>query len=171
MQPEVENLGTKTIAIVGWLNLDRVPTAAELDPENKIGLNDAYKKRDGVYPDPIPQEVVEKAMKGSAYNKIVLLESQRIGAKILSKPGAITTVTTGGKHVPLFREQVGATAQFLAKLGFEPKPKKNGETFILVGQNEIQTYPTTNPNIKVEVTRSGQYEDSPVSRIKLVFER
>ncbi|HKB88637.1 MAG TPA: hypothetical protein VKC53_03220 [Patescibacteria group bacterium] len=164
-----QNLEKKTMAIVEWLNLDDVPSAASIDPENKMGLQNAFKKNDGVYPDPIPEAVMEKAKKNLVRNKVILLNSQKIGAKVLSKPGSSTQLTTGGKSVPLFKEQVYSAGQYLSKLGFEPEPKTVGDTFILSGQRKMQSYSTKDPNVRVEIQRNGQNENSPVNLIQLVI--
>lgn len=176
---EIQNLEAKTIAIVDWLNLDGVPTALKLDPDNKLGIGGAFRKVDGFYADPIPPSVLEEAKNSSNSTIIPLMESQRIGEKVIKKGNPTILIsagkvissprlTTGGKDIPLFKEQVYATAQFLAKLGFEPKPK-GGETFILGGQDPVKTYPTKDSKVKVQIVRKGTNENSPVSKIKLII--
>lgn len=174
---EIQNLEAKTIAIVEWLNLDSVPSAQNVDPDNKIGLQGAFRKVDGVYPDPIPAAVLEKAKRDSTTTSIPLLESQKIGEKVIRKfaqqktPTGVSLhpiqITAGGTYVPLFKEQVYAASQFLAKLGFEPENKTTGGSFVLGGQERVKGYSTKDSQIDVIVERSGPNENSPTTKIKL----
>jgi len=161
---ETQNLENKTNEIVQWLGLVDVPTASQLDPDGKMGLQDAFRKYGGVYVDPIPESLVETKkrhafkQKGSA--EISLLAHKTM---VRSKSRIIA-----GSH-PFFKEWVFAVAQYLAKLGFEV-PTIKGETFVMTDkeQSKVKTYSTKDPQIKVRVARREPDERSPVSSISLL---
>lgn len=168
---EKKYLGVKTESIVRWLQLADVPSAAELDPDNKMGLQDSFKKDYRLYPDVVPQKVIENkkqaVLKGEAPERvqIPLLETQHIGTE----------------HIPLFKEQIYAAAQQLVRMGVNIPEEKlvTGESFIMGGKGQPKTrinsntgtvhekYKTKDPNISVEVVRQGQKDSGSVKKVFL----
>ena len=174
-QASLKDLTVKTSNIVSWLKLNSVPTAVQVDPSNKLGLKDAFRIHEGVYFDPIPPDVIQKAKeevaKATNYTtqNIPLLQDERIGGKVMRS--AEPRITVGSTLVPIFKEQVEATAQFLARLGFEPPPPRasSGETFVIVDENpsNVHVYKTADPKISVVVTRKGTKDTDQAIRVEL----
>ena len=185
---ESQNLEARTTSVVQWLRLTDVPTAAQLDPDDKIGLRGAFKKEGGIYADVISPEVIEDKKRAVMEGRnpeettILLLEKQHIGGQIIQT--GHTKITSGGKHIPLFKEQVHAVAQYLVKLGLKIQEAKviRGESFTMADERRPRTkitsrdlihysYKTKDPNISVLVERDGQKENSPVTKIRLSFHK
>ena len=194
---ESQNLEARTTSVVQWLRLTDVPTAAQLDPDDKIGLRGAFKKEGGIYADVISPELIEDkkraVMEGRNLKEtaIPLLEEQHIGSQVIQ--AGSTKITSErivvlkllrGKHIPLFKEQVYAVAQYLVKLGLKIQEAKviRGESFTIADEKQPRTkitsrglihhsYKTKDPNISVIVERDGQKEDSPVIKVKLSFHK
>jgi hypothetical protein len=160
-----------------------------LDPDDKIGLRGAFKKDGGVYADVIPPSVIEDRKQAVMHGKepeeieIPLLEEQNIGGQVI-KAGR-PKITTGGKSVSLFKEQVYAAAQQLVKLGLNISEAKviKGESFTMADEKRPKTkitsrtgliqklYRTKDPNISVIVERSVRNEDSPASNVRLLIHK
>ncbi len=162
---ETQNLENKTSEIVQWLGLVDVPTASQLDPDGKMGLQDAFRKYGGVYVDPIPESLIE-TKKRHTFKQNGSVEISLLAHK--------TMITTGSRIIAgspqFFKEQVFAVAQYLAKLGFEV-PTIKGETFVMTDreQSKVKTYSTKDPQVKVRVVRREPNEKSPVSSISLLL--
>lgn len=183
---ESQSLKARTASVVQWLRLTDVPTAAQLDPDDKIGLRGAFREESGIYADVISPEVIkdkkQAVMGGRNLEETVipLLEKQHIGDQVVQ--AGPTKVTSGGKHIPLFKEQVYAVAQYLVKLGLKiPEAKViRGESFTIADKKRPRTkiasrglihhsYKTKDPNTSVIVERDGQKEGSPAIKVKLSF--
>ncbi len=185
---EGQNLEARTISLVQWLKLTDVPTATQLDPDDKIGLRGAFKKDGGVYADVIPPSVIEDRKQAVMHGKepeeieIPLLEEQNIGGQVI-KAGR-PKITTGGKSVSLFKEQVYAAVQQLVKLGLNiPEAKViRGESFTMGHKERPKTkitsrsaliwelYKTKDPHISVKVGRMRN-ENSPASNVRLLIHK
>jgi hypothetical protein len=192
-QAPLKDLAARTGQIVSWLKLNNVPTAAQVDSTGKLGLQGAFRMHDGVYFDPIPAGVIQKAKEDvNAVQEhktidIPLLQESRIGGEVIKpKPkitthgGHVTIIKSAGPEVllnttliPIFKEQVQAVAQFLSHLGFEP-PQPNatrGETFVLVDDHpsNVHYYSTADPDIGVEITRNGPNDTDQATKVELII--
>ena len=184
---ETQSLERRIDDIIDRLELANVPTAAELDPDNKMALDERFQKVGGVYRDVIPPDVIKRNKqfvmkeKEPEETNTPLLEEQRAGGQVIQAEP--TKITTGGKRIPLFKEQVEAAAQQLARLGViipETKDVK-GESFAILREKKPKTkvtsggliresYKTEDPNIFVTVERRGA-SDSPATKVKLSFRK
>ncbi len=159
------------------------PEAAELDPDGKLGLADAFREYGGEYPDSLPLDVINRAKSEvlGGKTKGETIEIPLLAQTIIPKKGK-----NGGLSVsfrPLFKEQVFSAAQYLAKLGFElPLPEGTmGDGFIMVGlgvKNKhklithspiLYKFGTKDPNVFVEISRTGSSE-GPATSIKLIIQ-
>lgn len=153
MEPATEDVNNqelelKTKEIVRWMGLQDLPSASQVDPENKLGLQGAFKKEDGVYVDPMPASVVSELIQKGNGIRHKLLSAQEIN----------------NTNIPLFKEQAESAAQYLAKLGFDPGERKGG---LVLGD-----FDTNHTNIKVRIQGGGQQKPGGaylVSRVDLVF--
>lgn len=157
-------------ALVEWMRLQDVPSAAQLDPDGGLGLKDAFREVAGRYPDPVPQSVIEQAKRevavhvGNVYIDIPILQE--------------TVIPVGAKEdgyarsLPLFREQVLAVAQYLDRLGIQTPPSTatQGDTFVLIGtkaDRDLRVLSTKERGVSVIVRRSMLSESAPVKRVEL----
>jgi hypothetical protein len=190
-QAPLKDLAARTSQLVSWLGLNKVPSAAQVDSSGKLGLQGAFRMHEGVYFDPISAEVIQKAKEdvnaAQEYKTIdiPLLQEGRIGGKVIAAKPKVTTTT--GKIiqsrspevslnttlVPIFKEQVQAAAQFLARMGFEPPQPRGtrGENFVIVEDNpsNYHNYPTKDPNILIGVTRNGSNDTDQATKIELII--
>lgn len=184
-QPVVETTPLQTEALIKWMGLENVPDAKTLDPDNKIGLQSAYLLTDGSYRDPIPPSVIEAAQqelagKGSFGEyippiDISLLKDQYIPqienalrihlSGITGQPTTTKTEHITNQHIPLFKEQVGAVAQYLSNLGIE-LPATAGKDFILLQTEETTRLKTKNPNLTALFVRNADL--SQVTEVNLL---
>jgi hypothetical protein len=191
-QAPLKDLAAMTGQIVSWLKLNNVPSAAQVDSTEKLGLQGAFRMHEGVYFDPVPASIIEKAKQDVAAAQeyktihIPLLQEGHIGGEVIvtAKPKVTTTtgkviqsatpeVIANDTLVPIFREEVQATAQFLARLGFEP-PQPNatrGQTFVLVDEHpsDVHYYRTADPDIGVEITRNGPNDTDQATKVELII--
>ena len=183
---ENQTLEDRVQSIIHWMNLADVPTAKDLDPEGKFGLEGAFRKVYGIYPDPIPSSIIDQAIEEVDASEernsieIPILDKTSFRTRIgkSTSPfhrGRTTVVTTGkGPIFPLFREQVDAVAQYLVRRGFKtPKPTPiGGKNFVLIGGvaevKKDNYFPLDNPHLRVEFERSMPSENAPVTNVYLI---
>jgi hypothetical protein len=173
---EIQLLESKTEAIIEWLGLSGVATAAELDPSGRFGLKNAFRKYNGVYADPLPQNVIDEAKK-----KVL---GDKTNEELIKIP-LLEQISLHEETVPLFREQVFSAAQYIAKLGFElPLPGgTEGEGFVMVDHSVrrqprvitgfgviLEAYGTKDPNIIIDIRRSSNV-GNPATSIGLRIQK
>ena len=158
----LQDLAARTSNIISWLRLNAVPTSAQVDTSGKLGLQDAFRMHEGIYPDPVPVGVINEAKAqvtvGNSYaaKEIPILEESKVK----------------DTRVPIFREQVQSAAQYLARIGVEPSKPIVFDNPIDQGVIEtkpynFKAYETNDPNMRVIVTRDGSTDDAQVTRIVL----
>ena|ERR1035437_6276990 len=174
-----EDLKGKTEALIRWMGLENVPDAQALDPDNKIGLRGAYVLPDGSYRDPVPQSVIEAAQKelmgkGSFGEYVPPIDISLLKDQHIPRTEEVIRLRNGAsertshvtdQHIPLFKEQVGAVAQYLSSLGVE-LPATAGKDFTLPQSTETNMLKTKTPNLKALFIRNADL--SQVTEVNLV---
>lgn len=166
------NLEARTHAVVQWLKLTDIPRASDLDPENKLGVQDIFNIQGERCSRIIPLDVIKEQKRRVSKTKKTSVETPLLEKQVL-----------GDTTVPLFKEQVYAAAQQLVELGLEiPEAKMiAGEGFAMGTRSEASTliktrgkivvkYRTKDPNISVLIEKKG-HSDSEAEKITLSFHK